>query len=400
MTIQDRLLDLLRQARNNPSFPSRFEERQRQAHRLVIGLLAVLTAVVCGATVATLWRLHAAVLDAQIAAATSAARGLEDHVTQSLRVVDVSIEMVGRTTSTTSTTSRSDELTAAIEGMPQVRSMSIIGSDGRVAHSSNPVNIGVAIPVGPFFPTGPGTAARLRVGIALPGRDLATLPNPSTSVLAFTAYLPVMREIRPLSAPPVKLLASLNPDYFVTHFDAQVGPAIGTVHLLRYDGTTLLGTTTRPPPPAIVSTVLAQRGSRDAGLIHATADGTPTLAAWRSSRAYPLLILVDMNISRAMTAWRWEALTVTVIVLSLLATAWSVALGYLRRLQRLLRERDMDSEWLRLAQGPFDEWSGMVKLEGEAGPRSTRGLSLKAVRDGQGRTLYYDARFTGNESAA
>jgi hypothetical protein len=392
MSIQDVLLGLLHGSWVEPQATTRFsaERSERRARYLVLGLLALITAAASSATFLVIGRMHTAMLDAQITTATGAARALEGQITQSLRVIDATFDLVAHTGGSSDAPVG---LIAAPENIPQLRSISIIGADGRIVRSSNAANIGVAVSTVQFFPTGSEAQAQFRVGTPASGRDLGMQANPSARALSGTTHLPVSRDVRLPAGHSVRLVAALNPDFFASLFEAQIGRSTGTVYLLRYDGTLLASTPDAHPKAGLAGPVLLQRSTREVGLIRTSANGESAVLAWRSSRAYPLIVLVDMNLQAEAAAWRWQALAVASLVILVILLAWAGALVYLQRLRDSLHHRDIESDWLRLAQGPFDEWSGEVQLVDEVGSHPARWLTLKAVKDDQGRTLRHEAHF-------
>ncbi|MBL8485424.1 MAG: PAS domain S-box protein [Rhodocyclaceae bacterium] len=156
---------------------------------------------------------------------------------------------------------------------------------------------------------------------------------------------------------PVLLVAALNPDYFINLYARQIGPAQGSVELLRLDQTLLfttredLGPGSRRDTGLVLSGELAQESGTRMG---EDADGTQYLSAFRITRSFPLVTVVKVHETYALAKWLTEAKTVVSIVVVGLALLSILAATLLRRLRRTERVEAEAEEQTRLAAQVFD----------------------------------------------
>lgn len=102
-----------------------------------------------------------------------------------------------------------------------------------------------------------------------------------------------------------------NTDYFLNFYGNYIGPDIGIVDLLRYDGKLLLSTDESQKPGTIrrmSQDILARVDTTEAGQFEALGEnGKAILVAYRASRIYPLVLVVQLDKTQALAGWQEEA---------------------------------------------------------------------------------------------
>ncbi|HEY8710123.1 MAG TPA: PAS domain S-box protein [Burkholderiaceae bacterium] len=140
----------------------------------------------------------------------------------------------------------------------------------------------------------------------------------------------------------VTMLAAINSDFFVNHYGQALDTANASVDLLRDDGTLLLSTdaTRRPGVRQRADPVTAHLAQRPFGRYEQRlANGRVVLTAYHASRAYPFVIVVQLDHEQVLAPWRKEAAGSLAVVMALLLAAMALATGYYFRLERSARLR-------------------------------------------------------------
>jgi diguanylate cyclase (GGDEF)-like protein/PAS domain S-box-containing protein len=202
-----------------------------------------------------------------------------------------------------------------IRGLPLVRSVSYIDTDGRIIASTNPRNVGVLVPIDDMLPR------ELRLGtIALGGpwhgRDFAS-GVPARSDVEHgerdLGFVPVFA-VASHDGHQHRLLIALNTDFLQTHFSENLPVDTGRIDVLRYDSVLLVSSAPHQRPGEIDRTV---RDSFD--LSHTEfgrlpdADGA-FIGHVHASPTLPLAVVARLDRGRALDAWRDTALTMAAVV--------------------------------------------------------------------------------------
>jgi diguanylate cyclase (GGDEF)-like protein/PAS domain S-box-containing protein len=334
----------------------RFLNISNRRRYYVVGVLAVIGGVL-GATCFTLWRLRDNVLDRELEIAAFQARVFEDHLTQSLNVVDLSLANLGDEGVQRPSPAVGKALRDALHYAPYLRSISILAGE-RIVASSNPANVGRVIAGVSFQPLAAGPVEVIRVGSPWIGRDFddghATTapPLPADNRMPL---IPLARDV-PADGAWVTMLGALNIDYFLNYQSGRVPAEIGFVDVLRYDGMALFSTDTRVQPGTVAGNETVTKGlaTSEIGSFEEAHGGRDMLTAYRASRHHPFVVVVRLDKERSLADWRRQALTTLGLVAAALVAMTLLALTSFRRGERAERERLAALERLRLAASVFD----------------------------------------------
>lgn len=246
-------------------------------------------------------------------------------------------------------------LARAIAGSPSVRSFSLVDADGRILASSSAGARGKRIDAS-RLPTA-SDADTLAIGAPVSGRDLAESdlalePNPAQRGLPL-AFVPLARRVAMRDGGEATIVIALNPDYLANTYELMLADAGRAAALLRYDGTLLAATEgIHVPGGTVVDGSPVFRDllpRRDQGSFAGAAlAGGEAVVAYRASRRWPLVVVVELEAEQALAAWhasvRWTLLSLT-LGLATLAVLTAAAWRSLRSnenvrgaLQRLHRE--------------------------------------------------------------
>ena len=228
------------------------------------------------------------------------ARVLEDQANRTFNAVDVALAAAGEAAQVDHDQSRDASLSPllqrSMQGLPFLRSISLVDARGAVVASSNPANLGRVINRQQLL-KGEAPAG---LGPLLPGRDLADLADvaDSTVPVASTRLLPLVRPVQ-AGLRDDWLVATLNPDYFANQYQLLLNDTPMTAALLSYDGQVLVpaegsrrapGELVRDHP--VFTEHLAK--SREHGELQGNGlDGGPAFVSFRSARKLPLVVLVE-----------------------------------------------------------------------------------------------------------
>lgn len=341
----------------------------RRISRRTTFFLTMLVVLVSTVTVTayTLWRLRVEALDRQFSAASMYARTFEEHLTQSFNVIDLTLSHLGEDAA------RPAALAAALRRAPYLRSLALLDGRGRIVASSEPRNLDVGIARDDFLPSLPEPRAILRAGVPWVGRDFHD-GRPATPLApappeALT-LLPLLRDSPQGKDSWGTLLAAVNSDYFLNYYSRSLPADVGSVDLLRYDGTLLLSTDATQAPGArhASDSLAAQMGREEFGQVEQTlADGRVVLTAYRASRTYPFLVEVHLDKAHGLDGWRREAERTLLVVGAVLLAALGLASAYFARLERAARQHDADLEQLRLLGAALEATANAIMITNREG---------------------------------
>ena len=339
----------------------------------LVGVLVLLVGSWLAAFSFTLWRLRAEALENGQATAVMHARNFEGHLTQTLQVVDVSVDsLVAERDEPPGGKELSARLLGLLRPAPYLRSLSLVGADGRVLASSSAANLGVRVDPTGFFPAAASETSLLRIGQPWRGRDL----NDGEAVSAGLpladdeqSFIPVIRRLESPGR-PLWAVAAINPDYFINHFSQQVAPVTGRVQWLRYDDLLLVSSASGDAPGARqqaggVSSQLAQR--EFGTLVQRLPDGFEALTAYRVSSRYPALIAVHLDRQHILAQWRQEARRLAMIVIPILLALTLAVILVWRRQNHVERQRAELEKQRRLAASVFEASTDAVIITSASG---------------------------------
>lgn len=302
------------------------------SRRLFFAVLGGFILTVVAGTLYFLMRLREEVIASQMQMAELHARSLEDQLTQSLHVVDLSLSRVP---------GEQIDVSAALRLAPYIRSLSVLDRRGRILSSSNPENSGIIVPTEDFFPEQGDDI--LRIGSSRNGRDW------NDRVGDGRRFIPAVRE-----ANGRLQMASLNPDYFINEFVHRVDDKTGVVQLLRYDGVLLISTDEKMLPDG--KQVWRERLlAREFDTIdNARLGQRDYILSYRASRTYPLVLVVCLDRSVILAGWRSEALVYSIVVFAVLLGIAGLSVFYYDRMAEAAEERKKAERQLRLSASVYE----------------------------------------------
>lgn len=275
---------------------------------------ALLTLLVVLLTASFLLHERRSLEDGEVKGAELYARVLQDHAERSFNAIDLAL---GSLTDAVASAPRGSEqshlqadLTHALNGLPFLRSLSLMSRDGRVLASSNPANVDVAVDTGVIVLPVEGAADAL--GGSVQGRDLVDAHRqtgaPARAPSART-FVPLVKEAGGGAGPRRYLVAVLNPDFFGNEYELALDASTRGAGLFTVEGVMLAATgNIRKLPGQAVSThafFAAFLPARESGsFIGAGIDGDKVVTAFRVLRQRPLAVVVETNYARIVADFR------------------------------------------------------------------------------------------------
>lgn len=306
-----------------------------------------------------LWHMRSDALSTGAATAELHAREFEEHLTQTLQMIDlVALGTDEPALTPDNWQELGRRLEAAVRPAPSLRSLSVLDENGYVVASSSTANLGVKVDLSSFFPAASAASDVLRVGSPWLGRDFADafVPDETEAVTSADATLiPVTRRL-PGTGSPHWLLAALNPDHFLHRGTQLVDIQRARVQWLRYDGVLLTSTAIgdQPGMAGAAGRVREQVLLRDQGVFAQTLpDASPVITAYRASSRFPVVVSVHMDRGAILDRWAADARQLASVVLPILLAL--VAAGtwvWLRRKALAEKQAELDKEH-RLAASVF-----------------------------------------------
>jgi len=320
----------------------------RRLRRALLVAVLLLAGILLAITAYTLSRLRADAIANGLETAAMHAHAVEDLLTQSLHVTELlannSVEQVAERNGAELL---QRAFRTALGRAPYLRSVSLLDARERIVASSDPRNVGLSVTVDDYLPPALPALESLRIGRPWSGRDFASgRPAGPEQPAAPDApgFVPVVYS-QTVGDRRVDLLVALNPDYFINHLAQQIDPSAGAVDVLRYDGTLLLSSDPELAPGILRRN--ATGGERlaetEIGRFERAADGRVELTAFRTSRLYPLVVVVRLERAGVLRHWQAEARTLAgnvalaLVALSILAVAF-----YARQRQAIAQAAEAD----------------------------------------------------------
>ena len=264
------------------------------------------------------------------------ARVLEDQADRAFNSIDATLTALGgnlRVPMQPDELRRySATLLAAQQGLPFVRSVSLIDAQGRVLASSVPANVGVSLDL-ERIPL-PKLGMRDRLGARVAGRDLFALARgaPPATGASLQGFVPLTREVTaPLDAARY-LVVAINLDFFANSFETTLGDSGQHAALLGMDGELWAATTGVDQNPGtsarnhrfFVDFLPAKEAGSYIGI---GLDNDKVVTAMRALRQRPIVVVVERDYSAVQSSLKvvaiWVGATVLVVfaVIALLAGA-------------------------------------------------------------------------------
>ena len=316
--------------------PVQIKHRNPSQIAFVVGVMAILL-VVTGLVGYNLWRLRTVAIDNQLGSAAQYANAFEEHLTQTLGVVDINLVSLGEKSIS------KEALQAVIRNARYLRSISVVGAKGNIEASTEPRNIGVAFAGKSFLPESSGPLPLLRVAPLMQGRDLYdALAIPQGSEAPAQSFIAVRRDVAQLQGGFVTLVAVINPDYFLNYYGRNLNVDLAEVQLLRLDGGLIVSTAQRFFPASKDNTLVVEMLSKaESGRFYDDLHpGAARLSAYRVSKFFPFVAVVHLDLAKGLDTWRDEARWTATFVFLVLALSLAMAVYYFLRMQRLALERE------------------------------------------------------------
>ncbi|GAB2883453.1 hypothetical protein GCM10027046_10000 [Uliginosibacterium flavum] len=304
---------------------------------------------VAASTAYTVYRMRVEALAQHVAIATVQARAIEDHLTQSLVLLDQTVINASQM--------NSGEASWSFEGVlrnaPALRSISLLDDKQRIMFSSNPANVGIRVGADDYLPPGPENCDLLRIGRPWSGRDFASgapIRTLQPADLSASGFIPLLRCVR-RGDQVITVAVALNPDYFINYYSARLAGEVGLVDVLRYDGIQLMSTDEQflPGEQRQDERFLTRISEIESGSFEQVLHGDQTvISAFRASRLFPLVVVLNVWRKHALATWAAESqrllLMVAPVLLAVLvlATWLYVHLRRVGALQAEARQRDRD----------------------------------------------------------
>jgi PAS domain S-box-containing protein len=230
------------------------------------------------------------------------ARVLEDHANRSFNTVDIALGTLADTLRSKSRLhdpiSFGPTLAQAQQGMPLLRSLSLVDAQGRVLASSAPDNVDLLLDLQRVLPPQPGITDRL--GPLVTGRDIAHALAGEAPRAGGHSFVPLVRWASAPNEAPLYLVAALNIDYFANEHQLMLSDPGRAAALVGTDGTLLTSTDGIGAAPG--SNLRAHRFFRDflprresGSYIGAGIDGGEVVTALRTLRKRPLAVVVERD---------------------------------------------------------------------------------------------------------
>ena len=298
----------------------------------------LLCLLVLGLTTYNLWRLRAVAIENGLSSSTQFASAIEEHLTQTLNVVDVSLVNLAEQDAPEAT------MQTIMRNARYIRSVSIVDAHGRIKVSSEPRNVGLIFDGHALLPQATEPLPLLRMGPLMAGRDLFNArPIPADQDVPPQTLITVQRHV-PLNGNKfANMVAVINPDYFLNYYGRHLDLNFSEIELLRPDGSLLLSTAQNFIPGHKHNEDVTQRleAAESGRLTQSTSTGLEWLTAYRASRHFPAIVVVHLNKQHLLAAWTTEAMVTLSVVLGLMALTLASSGVYFLRSLRLAFERDI-----------------------------------------------------------
>lgn len=319
------------------------------------------------------------------------ARVLEDHANRSFNTVDIAL---GALAESLRYKAREQDpirfgpaLVQAQQGMPLLRSLSVLDAQGRVLASSADANVDQRVDLQRILL--PSAAETDRLGPLVSGRDLSEALDGQPAVANGRSFVPLVRRASAPGDPPLYLVAVLNVDYFANEHRLMLADPGRAAALFHIEGTLLSSTDGIAAEPG--SQVQAHPFFRDylpkresGSYIGPGIDGAEVVTALRTLRKRPLAVVVEFD--HALLAAEWHRMLYgvgAVLALALLLIGTMAAMAW-----RSLRSHEA-------VQAALDR----SRERAAASARDLRTLvqsvhELIFRTDAQGRILFVNGRWT------
>ncbi len=278
------------------------------------------------------------------------ARLLEDHATGTFNSADLLLKISADAITSSPTPDRAYSALAGwmadvVRREPFLRSVSVLDAQGTVVASSNLGLMTMVLDVQRTFGSLPLPGAS-RIAAPIRGRDLPAA-GVNDELRAGVFVIPLVRTIELRNATRLYLVATLNPDYFANYYELALGEPQDAVVLSSYDGTLLAATgNVDIAPGALLRDNVVFRHflpEREfASYLDSGIGPGGSIAAFRTSKTMPLVLMVHMSRAKAVASWIADSRNV--VLLGLLLEGFIVVftmLAFRGALARREAQRDL-----------------------------------------------------------
>ena len=315
-----------------------------------LALLALLLAL--SAALAITQRQH--IIESERSGAVLLARMLEEQTSRHLDATELVLDNIGlqvKLNTVAQMPALNTALLEAARSTPLLRSLSVVDERGLILASSTAENLRVRIDLEMIGrPRLPGQS---RLGTWLAGRDLypAGLPKdrPVTSdtdvepIQPGVGLVAMTRAASSADRQTLYMVAALHTEFLSNQFEGTVKESGHSATLLNYQGMVIATTATQRLAPgdvvAMHPELLNLLPSEDHGSYEgAGRDGIEVVAAFRSIRIHPWVVVVERAASSIVASWRTDMAWLVVATLflgSLIAAATGLAWRTLRTHEQL-----------------------------------------------------------------
>ncbi len=259
------------------------------------------------------------------------ARSLEDHANRTFNAVDVTLATVADTLASPGNRDealrQADVLRKAQQGLPVLRSVSLVDAAGQVINSSVASNVGTRLNLRLVPLPLPGAVDRL--GPLVAGRDLADARAPGAGDSRHS-FVPLSRAIPVDHGPRLYLVAALNPEFFANEYPLMLGNDGHAAALLTVQGVLLSATEGITRSPSLAAGThrffTDYLPARESGSFVGPGFGERhVVTAFRTLRQRPLAVVVERDYDRVWAEWGqiagWVAVACGLVCLLIGVTA-------------------------------------------------------------------------------
>ena len=293
-----------------------------------------------------LYRERQKTLDNHLKRAVSLAMLFEHETTQTLQLIESTIRVLADSSQLpldqTEPATLSRHFEQILRHQPALRSLSLVDATQRVRASSQQANIGLSWSVDGFYPpdTAPDLPTVLRIGHPLPGRDLAEahqLQTAQAPISNLDPYvIPLIWRLR--SGEHVYwILATINPEHWVSRFSRQLQSDSDDFQLVRFDGPVIARSSNQAigqhfTPQSMLDQIQNEELGTDIG---------DRLTAFRSSARYAFFVTFSVDKKQVLLDWQRTANWSIIATLLGLGTVTLITSWLVRRINR-------EQDWLNL----------------------------------------------------
>lgn len=336
--------------------------RTRSTNPAFLAVMILTVLMVSGGTAYVIHRLHNSAVAEAFDSSSLYARAFEDQLTRSLGTVQRLADFIAAGPADLAPGEIDDLFQRTLRHAPFLRSLSTLDEHGRILASSNPANVGSVLETGEYFPLPASYRTEsLRIGRPWAGRDFdegVPATGDADESAAGLGFVPVLCNGEH-GGRRVTLVAALNPDFFINYFSQWLTAEAGFVEILRYDRMMLLssGKGARPGATHRDMTLAQRLLESEIGQYQGGSNAqSPSFAAFRASRQFPLLVVTHLYREHALTHWRQESRRLLLLVGPALLGMVLLATALYRRERRRAAEQveTQRRDYERLAATVFE----------------------------------------------